>query len=179
MAETVFETINLEQDKNEQRKRAKNKLKFNQEEKGMGIEGFHGADHWKIGSFRILSKTPTDPADVYIMKNNECVATLYLKDQTKTNFRNVIQYFNQEDISTSILSGDRAAKVKAIATEIGVESYQAEVLPKDKHDIIQQKKSDRKPDKKTGRKTETPDREASELREKKNMPTLCTDFTDV
>lgn len=46
VAETVFETINQEADKSEQKKKAKQKPKFDEDEKGLSSLDFHFKIHF-------------------------------------------------------------------------------------------------------------------------------------
>ncbi|MCQ2602680.1 MAG: HAD-IC family P-type ATPase, partial [Clostridia bacterium] len=91
------------------------------------------------------SKTASDNAktSVSLFVNEEEIAVVYLADTIKENTESAIAYLKSKGIKTEMLTGDNDAVAKGVASEIGIESYRASMLPEDKfteiENIISQK----------------------------------------
>jgi Cu+-exporting ATPase len=114
------------------------------EEKGLGIEGKDANGNiWKLGSARYNALTDT-AYDLYLCRNNEMIAGLQMGDELKFGAKELITYFNDTGLETTLLSGDKEQKVEQLAHELGIKNYFAEQLPLQKLGIIE-KKSGNKP----------------------------------
>lgn len=113
-----------------------------QEEKGVKIQGKDALGNlWELGSYRIAQHlTEDDRHNVYVLKNKELVAQISLADALKKGAKDVVKYFNQHELETTLLSGDKQEKVLETALATGITHYKAEQLPQQKYDFIHDKK---------------------------------------
>ena len=73
---------------------------------------------------------------IFVAIDGEVVGLIGLADQLRSDAKKMIADLQQQGIAVTVLSGDRSSVVKAITSELGdIERY-AEVLPKDKSDVI-------------------------------------------
>lgn len=92
---------------------------------------------FKAGSYNIASQlTKDDNHNIYITKNNELLGWIDLKDELRPESRIVIEYLKSKNIKTILLSGDRYAKTKQLADELGIEEVIAEQTPEQKLEKI-------------------------------------------
>ena len=105
---------------------------------GMRAEDSDG-NIYKAGSFNIVSHlTKDDTHNVYIAKNNELLGWIDLKDELRPESGTVVNFLKQKGIKTVLLSGDRYAKTKAIADELGIDVVIAEQTPVQKLQKIEE-----------------------------------------
>lgn len=121
--------------KNEAEKIELNNVK---EEKGIGLTGEFEGDTYKAGSYSIAKKlTDEGNHNIYIIKNDVLIATIDIEDDIKPDAKKVITYFNESNINTSLLSGDKKAKTEAVAKELGIKTVYSEQMPDSKLNIIE------------------------------------------
>lgn len=111
------------------------------EVKGKGMKAIDGDgnEYW-AGSYDVASSLMQDEShNVYILKNNQLVGYIDLKDELRPEAKQVVQYFHSKNIHTILLSGDRQAKARQIATELGIDEVIAEKTPEEKLQIIAEK----------------------------------------
>jgi len=100
------------------------------EEKGISISAEIGNDKYIIGSSKIYSST--EKHDLFLLKNNELIATLNISDELKTNTHLVISYLHKSGYTTTLLSGDKKEKCDKLSTDLGIKTTFSEQLPQDK-----------------------------------------------
>ena len=107
-----------------------------EEIKGQGIVGIdsHGTE-WKLGSKK-LNRTLPDGFDLYLLRNDDHIASLSIKDALKEHAKTTIEGLHEAGYKTMILSGDREAKTKIISDNLGITTYHAEKSPKEKMEIL-------------------------------------------
>jgi Cu+-exporting ATPase len=105
-----------------------------EEIKGLGMKAEDIAGNTFIaGSFKAAEKlTHDDKHNVYILKNNELLGWIDVKDELRQESKPVIAYLHNKGIKTILLSGDRYEKTKAIADELGIDEVIAEQTPEQK-----------------------------------------------
>jgi Cu+-exporting ATPase len=92
---------------------------------------------FNAGSYAIAKGlTNDDGHDIYVLRNKELIGWIDLKDQLRPESKTVIDYLKNKNIKTILLSGDRFAKTKALATELGIDDVIAEQKPKQKLETI-------------------------------------------
>ncbi len=69
--------------------------------------------------------------------NGEPVALIALADQLKDDAIEAIERLKATGLDPVMLTGDNARTARAVASQVGVEEYRAEVLPQDKADVVQ------------------------------------------
>lgn len=78
---------------------------------------------------------------VYVIKNKEIIALIGVTDKIRENAKQVIQAFNKKGIETIMLTGDNKETAEKIGNELGITKIIANVLPKEKAEIIKELKS--------------------------------------
>lgn len=108
------------------------------EEKGIGMTA-RVADGmiYRLGNYSVARHiTNDDSHSVYLMMNDELLATIDIEDEIKPEAKETINFFKSKGIRTILLSGDRHKKCTDIATELGIDEVHAEKLPSEKLNII-------------------------------------------
>ncbi|EPI5828428.1 heavy metal translocating P-type ATPase [Enterococcus hirae] len=77
---------------------------------------------------------------IVLTKDNQLIALIGLLDVPKENAQQVIDYFNNQQIDTSMITGDNQGTAAAIAEKIGVQHLLANCTPSDKTHYAQQQK---------------------------------------
>ena len=116
--------------------RTKEEIRWNEieEVKGLGMKATDkdGNKYW-AGSFKVAENlTKEDKHNVYIIKNNELIGWIDLKDQIRPEARSVIDYLHSKNIKTILLSGDRRTKCEELAAELNIDVVIAEQTPEQK-----------------------------------------------
>ncbi len=73
---------------------------------------------------------------VFIAVEQQIIGLIALADQLRTDAKSMIISLQQQNIGITVLSGDKTSVVAAITAELGNIERQAEVLPKDKVDLV-------------------------------------------
>lgn len=105
-----------------------------EEIKGMGMKGIdkEGNEYW-AGSYKIAKeKTDDTTHNVYILKNKELIGWIDVRDELRTEAKEVISYLRSKNIKTILLSGDKKEKCDPIAAALGIEEVIAEQSPEEK-----------------------------------------------
>jgi len=100
------------------------------EEKGISISAKIDENTYTIGSSKIYA-TPKQH-DLFVLKNNELIATINISDELKINTDLVISSLHKRGYTTTLLSGDKKEKCNQIASELGITTTYSEQLPQDK-----------------------------------------------
>ncbi|OGN97893.1 MAG: copper-translocating P-type ATPase [Chloroflexi bacterium RBG_13_50_21] len=69
---------------------------------------------------------------VHLIKENQVVGSFALADVIRPESKQAIDQLHQLGIEVAMLTGDSAAVAKAVAEELGIDTYFAEVLPENK-----------------------------------------------
>jgi Cu+-exporting ATPase len=109
------------------------------EVKGQGMKATtKEGDTYQAGSYRIaMAHTREDSHNVYIMKNDELLGWIDVKDEIRPEAIQVVQYLRHRNIRTILLSGDRYAKCQQLATFLGIDEVIAEKTPEEKLTVIE------------------------------------------
>lgn len=116
----------------------KTKIKKYLEVAGKGIEFNVGDDKYFVGK----AKSNNGKTIVAINKNNDLIARITLKDNVKSEAKDVIDELHALNIKTMMLTGDNSSVAKDVSNQIGIDEYRAELLPTDKFEIIENIKQD-------------------------------------
>jgi Cu+-exporting ATPase len=113
------------------------KWKSIEEMKGSGIEATDQENNvYRIGSNKIDVNIPGKNHGIYLLKNNEVIGWIDIRDEVRIEARSVISYFKSRGVKTILLSGDNSAKCKKLSDELGIDELYAEKLPDQKMKII-------------------------------------------
>jgi Cu2+-exporting ATPase len=80
-------------------------------------------------------------ASVYLLTSTDAVAAFVVADAVRPESRDAIQRLHDQGIEVVMLTGDAKAVAKAVATDLGIDSVFAEVLPGGKVDKIKELKA--------------------------------------
>jgi Cu2+-exporting ATPase len=75
---------------------------------------------------------------IYLVQDDQIVACFALSDQIRLESHVAIRKLQELGLEVVMLTGDSTAVAKAVAEELGIDRYFAEVLPEDKDDQITQ-----------------------------------------
>lgn len=109
-----------------------------EEIKGLGMKAIDKEGNTYIaGSFKVAEKLTADELhNVYVLKNNELIGWIDVKDEIRPEAKTVIQYLQAKNITTVLLTGDRKIKAQQLANELGIQEVIAEQTPEQKLQII-------------------------------------------
>ena len=125
---------------------------------GQGVQARLGEEQYFIGNEYLLKqkKVKINPnisekaeswrkeanTVVYFANQTEVIATIAITDQVKESSKKAIGQLRKKGIDVYMLTGDNVQTAKAVAEEVGIDKYQADVLPNDKAafvEMLQQK----------------------------------------
>lgn len=75
---------------------------------------------------------------VYLIRDDEVVGVVALADVIRDESREAIKQLHRMDVEVAMLTGDSESVAKAVAEELNIDTYFAEVLPKDKDEKVQE-----------------------------------------
>ena len=73
---------------------------------------------------------------VYFADSNRVLATIAIADKVKATSRAAIETLQKKGIEVYMLTGDNEQTAKAVAKQVGLKHYKAEVLPSDKASFV-------------------------------------------
>ena len=121
---------------------------------GKGLEGIYQGDTYRIGkpsSFQNVSPEYKKMAQewategktvVYLSENEIVIGLIALMDVASASAKATIDYFKQEGIHTSLITGDSEMTGQAIGSELGLDEVIANVMPEDKSNLIHAQKEE-------------------------------------
>ncbi|HYK56882.1 MAG TPA: heavy metal translocating P-type ATPase, partial [Flavisolibacter sp.] len=106
--------------------------------KGMVAEDKEG-NQYSLGSYKLAEHlTKEDNHNIYVIRNNELLGWIDLKDELRPEAKEVVHYLHSKNIKTILLSGDRYQKTKQLADTLGIEEVIAEQTPEQKLQKIEE-----------------------------------------
>ncbi|NML20544.1 cadmium-translocating P-type ATPase [Pseudoflavitalea sp. G-6-1-2] len=110
-----------------------------EEEKGLGMKAItKEGDTFFAGSYKIAQAYTNDANhNVYILKNDQLIGWIDVKDEVRPEAMPVVQYLRQRNIRTILLSGDRFDKCKQLADFLGIDEVIAEQTPQQKLEVVE------------------------------------------
>ncbi len=118
---------------------------------GMGVEGTVDGRRVVIGNKRLMEKYRIDASElVGIAKNlqesghgamlvaidSKPAGIIAVKDPVKETSKEAIAYFHSKKIEVIMLTGDNRITAAAVAKEVGIDRFEAEVLPEQKNEVV-------------------------------------------
>ena len=82
-------------------------------------------------------KTP-----VFVARNGALLGLIALADSERPESRSAVELLKREGIRVVMLTGDRRSTALAIASRLGIDEVEAEVLPEEKHAVIRRLKEE-------------------------------------
>lgn len=105
-----------------------------EEVKGLGMKATDMAGHlYWAASYKVADTlTKDDKHNIYIIKNNELLGWIDVKDELRSEAKAVVNYLHSKNIKTILLSGDRQHNCDELAKEVGIDEVIAEQSPEQK-----------------------------------------------
>jgi P-type Cu2+ transporter len=117
-----------------------------------GIKGKFEGKTYFVGNSKLLSENgisiPTEldseakswsekaQTVIWFADEENALAILGIQDQIKPSSKSAIQKLKQSGIEVYMLTGDNPQTAKAVAEEVGIDHFKAEVMPSDKSDFV-------------------------------------------
>jgi len=103
---------------------------------GRGISYTLGTDKYEIGR----SDFKKGETAVEVKRNGKKIGVIVLADKIKSGNVDMVYKLKSLGIKSMMLTGDKKSVAKSVASKLGLEEYQAELLPEDKFQILQEMK---------------------------------------
>lgn len=119
---------------------------------GKGIVGVLYGEKYYLGNFELLPdgirKNVLDAEKylgktlVYFADDTKIIGVFAVSDQLKDDSKEAIKALKDLGIKTVMVTGDNESSAKYIAEQVGLNEYEAQVLPQDKYQIVEKYKSE-------------------------------------
>lgn len=112
---------------------------------GLGVLAEYRGEKIAAGNFRLMHKLrvnvpeiETTGSVIYVSSNGQMLGYFIVKDKVKDSSRETVERLKRYGVKeTVMLSGDREECAREIAESIGLDSYNAELMPADKVDALE------------------------------------------
>lgn len=134
---------------------AENRLEIEVENQiGKGLEGVYQGKTYRIGkpsSFQSVADQFIDLNEewagegktvVYLAENERVIGLIALMDLASEHAQAAIDYFKEQGIHTTLITGDSQMTGQAIGKELGIDKVIANVMPEDKSAIIKKQQAE-------------------------------------
>ena len=111
---------------------------------GAGISGEVNQQHYRIGKSSWLlnnNDQATHSAQCVLMQGDDLIAEFYLHDGVRDDAKALVEYLHQQNIITSMLSGDHLLGCDKLQAKLQLNSIQANLSAQDKVNAIKQLQS--------------------------------------
>lgn len=123
---------------------------------GMGVQGKVSERNVLIGNKRLMEKNHINPDQLVglakelqetghgamlVAIDGKPAGVIAVKDPVKETAKEAIAYFHSKRIEVVMLTGDNKLTAAAVAKEVGIDRFEAEVLPEKKNQVIQKLQS--------------------------------------
>ncbi len=112
---------------------------------GTGMKATKGTDEILVGNEKLMSENGIDfvletevGTVVYVALNGELIGSLLIVDEIKSESPQVIQGLNAIGCKTIMLTGDNEQVASVVASEVGVSSFRASLMPGDKVGVVEE-----------------------------------------
>ncbi|GAB7012422.1 heavy metal translocating P-type ATPase [Halolamina salina] len=86
----------------------------------------------------VRSREERGETTVHVVRDGVVVGAIALRDELREAAPGVVQQLQDADIETVMLTGDNERTARAVAEEVGIDDYRAELLPEDKQTVIEE-----------------------------------------
>ena len=120
--------------------------------KGRGVQATVDSETVHVGGPNLLKQLEIEPSPdlaafaeeaganaqsvVYLVRNDEAIAAIALADVIRESSRHVVDALHELGVEVAMLTGDSEDVARAVADELGIDTYFAEVLPENKDEKI-------------------------------------------
>lgn len=120
-----------------------------EEKAGFGLETSYSGHQWRLGKPLAAQMDPliqqwheNGKTVVVLSKDEEIVALIALMDLPKAHTKEVISYFDQQGVETTMLTGDNQGAAAYVAQQLGLSEFHGGCLPADKTDLVKQQQEE-------------------------------------
>lgn len=92
----------------------------------------------KLGSAKFIGIENEDVRAVYLAIDDKPVARVIIEDEIKKESKKTVEKLKRDFKKIAVVSGDSKKAVKDLANEIDLTDYYAELMPKDKLDVMEE-----------------------------------------
>ena len=82
---------------------------------------------------------------IYVAENDEYVGLIVIQDEIKEEAKELISYFNKNNIKSIMLTGDNDKVAGDVANKLGINEYRSNLLPQDKVKVLEELLANKKP----------------------------------
>ncbi|MFB6153399.1 MAG: heavy metal translocating P-type ATPase [Halodesulfurarchaeum sp.] len=86
----------------------------------------------------VRSREERGETAIHVVRDGIVVGAIALRDELRDAAPGVVQELQDAGIETVMLTGDNERTAAAVADEVGIDDYRAELLPEDKQDVIEE-----------------------------------------
>ena len=124
---------------------------------GRGVKGSYESRVYYVGNLKLIEENSIQLDDslrkdadtlqqkantvVYFADSENVLAVIAIADKVKDSSKAAIETLKEMDIEVYMLTGDNKQTAAAVAQEVGITHFKAEVLPSDKADFIKELQS--------------------------------------
>lgn len=106
---------------------------------GLGVVAINKEnEEVKLGSAKFIGIENEDVRAVYLAIDDKPVARVIIEDEIKKESKKTIEKLKRDFKKIAVVSGDSKKAVKDLANEIDLTDYYAELMPKDKLDVMEE-----------------------------------------
>jgi Cu+-exporting ATPase len=119
---------------------------------GRGVKGDIAKKHYVVGTSRLMEEIKAEfPADInakadalydqgktlaFVSVNGVVIGIIAVADQIKDNAPAAVKKLRDMGLKVVMITGDNKRTAEAIAKQVGIDEYRAEVLPEDKVGVV-------------------------------------------
>ncbi|MBR9921518.1 MAG: cadmium-translocating P-type ATPase [Bacteroidetes bacterium] len=116
-------------------------------ESGVGVQAKVNDKLVRVGGFVLLEKLGVDaPEDqdtgaetrIFVLFDKDLIGSVTFADEIRESSAQAIKTLQQQDIKCKLLTGDNEKVAAAVAKELGMDDFMAEVLPEQKQEKIKE-----------------------------------------
>ncbi|CAH1002585.1 Copper-exporting P-type ATPase [Neolewinella maritima] len=121
---------------------------------GQGIRFVHGPNTYYVGNERLMREQDLQLSTdlrtraealrneantvVFVARNTEAIGLVAIADPVKASSASAIRTLHERGIEVYMLTGDNRQTAAAVAKQVGLDDYRAEVLPADKATFVEE-----------------------------------------
>lgn len=108
---------------------------------GKGLKGKIDGETYYIGKESLFNDNlniENENTTVIVGSESNILGVITLKDKIRKESKPLISYLKSMNIKTTMITGDNESTAKAVADELGIDSYYGDLLPQEKVEIVRE-----------------------------------------
>ena len=127
---------------------------------GKGVTGKLGTELLALGNEKLMAQVGTEVSEKtraevteeqragktvsYLSEGTKVLGFVVISDKVKETSKEAIQQLQSQGLQVMMLTGDNNETAKAVSDDLGLDGYQAQMLPQDKLQVVKQLQSEGK-----------------------------------